>query len=128
MALQDYTDDGDIIRGSRWPPAEDVVTVSITNTGGWPAGAAAWDWSLLLSRTWRGGTVDLELDAQDVDIVGNVLSATFFATSAKTAALPAGKGRYAVEIKSDDGGDPASVSFYDCVAGTANVRNAAGEG
>ena len=128
MALQDYTEDGDIIRGSRWPPAEDVLTVEITNTGGWPAGADGWIWSLALSRTARGGTPDVELTADSADVAGNVLTLTFHATSAETAALPAGKGRFYVEVKSDDGDDPAVVSYYDCVAGTANVRDAAGEG
>ena len=124
MAEKDYTELDDIVRGSRWPPAEDVLTLEITNTGGWPGGADGWDWSLLLSRTRRGGAVDLELDAQSVSVAGNVLSATFFATDDETDSLPAGKGRYYVEVKSDNAGD---VSFYDCVAGTANVRDAAGE-
>jgi len=124
--MQDYTPDSSIVRGSRWPPAGDVLTVEITNTGGWAAGADGWTWSLCLSRTRRGGTPDLEIEADSAALNGTVMTLTFTATSAETAALPAGKGRFNVEIKSDDGA--GAVSYYDCVAGTASVRDSDGEG
>jgi hypothetical protein len=123
---QDYTANADIVRGSRWPPADDNITIQITKSSGWPASADSWTWTMVLSRTTRGGTADLEIEADSASVDGNVLTLTFHATSAETAALPAGKGRYYVEVKSDDGAD--GVSYYDCVAGTANVRDAAGEG
>jgi len=126
--MSDYTpaSPGDIIRGSRWPPAEDYCEVRIENEGGWPAGADGWDWDMLLSRTQRGGTPDLTLDAEHVSLDGDWIIARFHADDSETATLPATRGLFFVEIKSTDGG--GGVHFYDVVAGTAQVRNAAGEG
>lgn len=129
---QNYTNPDVIIRGSRWPPAEDVVTVQITNTAGWPADADDWDWYLHISRSPRGDPSDLVLTAITVAILGNVLILTFFATDVQTLTLrhvAQGEPRmHYVSIRSTDPDDGDAASFYDCVSGFAWVRNYAGEG
>lgn len=128
---ENYTDPDMLIRGSRWPPAEDVVNVQITNPGGWPADADDWDWYLHLSRSPRGDPSDLVLDAVAVALVGNVIGLNFVATAVQTLTLRhvrQGEPRpFYVSIRSVDG-DTDEVSFYDCVSGIAWVRNYAGEG
>jgi len=123
--MENYTGNGSIVRGSRWPPADDSLTVTLTKSSGWPDGADSWTWSLLLSRTWAGGDADLTLTADSVTIDGDELTATFHATPAETAALPgAGRTTYRVDLKSDDGA--GDVSYYDVVQGEADVRDYSG--
>jgi len=123
--MKDYTAEGIIVRGSRWPAVNVMKPVRITNAAGWPEGADKWTWQLSLSRTKRGGTPDLVLDAAAAILDVKTMILNFFATPAETANLPCSEGKLHVEITSDDGVD---VNYYDCVAGTAKVRSAAGEG
>ena len=140
MPLQDYTlnapdGPGPIIRGSVWPAAGDPRPVEITNAEGWPPGADGWTWKLVLSRTRRGGTPDLVVEADTVTLVGDLMLLLFRLTAPETEALPVGKGRFFVEVLSEvapgtttPGSPEVGPSYYDCVSGTANVRDAAGEG
>jgi hypothetical protein len=134
--MKDYTAYDDIVRGGRWPAAGDALTVQITNDSGWPAGADGWLWELLLSRTLRGGTPDLALAADSVSVADDVLTLTFHAAPDETLSLPgSGRQQFYVEVRSTEGGgttttgsgEPPVVSYYDCVQGTAVVRNPAGE-
>lgn len=120
--MVDYTDTDEIIRGSIWPPAGDVMTLELTKSTGW-AGAGAWTWTLMISRHMDGGTADLELVATGASIAGDVLTLLFTATSAQTAALPL-VGVYSVGLKSDNG---AIMSYYDAAQGIASVRDFVGE-
>ena len=96
----------------------------LTRSTGW-AGADAWTWELLLSRTLRAGTPDLTLTADSVAEDGTELTLTFHATPVETATLP-DKHAFAIELKSTDGA--AVVSYWDAAQGRALVRSAAGEG
>ena len=126
--MQQYTQDawGEIVRGSRWPPANDPFTIEITNTNGWPVGADSWTWEVLLSRAVAGSTPDLTLTAS-AGLDGNVLTLTFNATPAETAALPGGgRTKFYVDVRSTDGS--GVVSYYDVVQGYAWARDPAGQG
>ena len=136
--MQDYTQDGDIIRGSRWPAADEVLTIQLTKASGWPADADEWTWELCLSRTLRGGAPDLVLEASNVFVSDEILQCTFYATPAQTAALPGtGRTQFYVDLRSTEtpgttttpapGASVDIVSYYDCVHGVAWVRNPAGE-
>lgn len=128
---ENYTDPDVIIRGSRWPPAEDDVSVAILNSAGWPADADDWDWYMHISRSPRGDPSDLVLDADTVNLAANTITLTFHATAVQTLTLPhvqqGDPRQFYVDIRSVDG-DTDEVSFYDCVSGFAWVRNYAGEG
>ena len=129
---ENYTDPDMIVRGSRWPPAEDLVTVAILNAGGWPVDVEDWEWFLHLSRSPRGDPSDLVLDANTVALAANTVTLTFFATAAQTLQLPhirQGEPRmFYVDVRSVDPDEADETSFYDCVSGFAWVRNYAGEG
>ena len=129
---ENYTDPDMIIRGSRWPPAADLVNVQITNPTGWPADADDWEWYLHLSRSPRGDPTDLILTADAVALVGLVIGLNFHATAVQTLTLrhvAQGEPRmFYVDIRSVDPDDDDETSFYDCVSGFAWVRNYAGEG
>lgn len=135
MALQDYTLRNQIVRGSRWPPAGTFVEVHIQNkAGAWPDGADEWTWQLFLSHSRSGGEPDVTLEADSViyettDEEDDTIVAYFHADPDETDSLPAGYKVFYIEVASDDGaGEGAGVCYYDCVAGTARVRSAAGEG
>lgn len=124
--MKNLTEEYEIVRGGRWPPAEDYAEFTILNVGGWPVGADGWTWQLCLSRVLRGGTPDLTLDAEYADLTGNVITARFHATAAETAALPGAAAQtFYADIKSTNG---AVVSYYDIVQCTARVRSAPGPG
>lgn len=128
LGVQDYTDPDEIIRGSSWPPVDIYFGVRITHPIAWPVAAAGWTWTMQLSRQKRGSTPDLVITATSATIVGgDVMELAFKATSVQTTSLPGTEDVvYHVDIKSVGG--LGSPSFYDCVQGTAQVRNAAGEG
>jgi len=122
-----YTDPswGDIVRGSRWPPAGDDFTIEISNTGGWPDGAEGWTWQVVLSRNEFGGTPDLILNA-DASLNDTVMSLTFHAEPDETAGLPGHRRvQYRVAVRSIDGS--GVISYYDVLRGYAWVRDAVGE-
>jgi len=124
--MLDYTRNewGDIVRGSMWPPAEDPFTIELTNTNGWPAGADAWTWEVILSRIRAGGTADLVLTAS-ASVDGNVMTLEFNATGAETAGLPgSGRTKFRVDVRSDNAGE---TSYYDVLQGFAWVRDPVGE-
>jgi hypothetical protein len=126
--MEDYTRSawGEIVRGSRWPPAADPFTIEITNTNGWPVGADGWTWEVLLSRATAGDSPDLTLSAS-ADLDEGVLTLTFQAAPEETAGLPgSGRTRFFVDVRSTDGS--GVVSYYDCVQGSAWVRDPAGQG
>jgi hypothetical protein len=109
--------------------------VKIQNIGGWVAGADDWDWWMEISRTRRGGTPDLLIPAETAVLVGDTMFLTFRLSAADTAVLPIGPRRFCVEILSQAGGTttaPGDTTYdpnpYNCVAGTVEVRDAAGEG
>jgi hypothetical protein len=119
MALKNYTADEPIIRGSKWPPADDVVTVTVTKGSGWPGGSDSWTWELAFAT--RGGTSVLDATSASAGISGNDMVLTFSLTVAQTALLVGGKpATYKVELKSTNG---AVVSYYDDLAGEARVRD-----
>ncbi len=126
--MQDYTLTGwgDVIRGSRWPVADDTFTVRITNSSGWPQDADQWTWEVLLSRATAGADADLTLTAA-ASLDGNTMILTFHATPLQTDSLPGtGRRRFYVDVRSTDGAE--TVSYYDCVQGFAWVRDPAGQG
>ena len=126
--MEDYTRStwGEIIAGSRWPPAADPFTIAIANTGGWPPEAASWTWEVVLSRSRAGGTPDLTL-AASATLEGDVLTLTFHAPPQQPASLPgAGRRPFFVAVRSTDGS--GTVSYYACVQGYAWVREPAGQG
>ncbi len=126
-STRNFTPDGDIVRGGRWPPADDSISVTVTKSSGWPVGAGAWTWKLRLSRQRAGGAADLELTSDGAEIDGSDIVLTFHATSAQTAALPgAGRTKLAVQLYSDDGA--GVVSQYPPGAAYAYVSDPAGEG
>lgn len=121
----DYTsDDSEITRGSRWPEAEGVLTVTLTNDNSWPTDANTWTWSLLFSRL---GVVGMTLSAESATLTTTkVLVLTFYATPSQTQLIPgAGRQLFKVELKSID--LSGTVSYYDSVEGTAVVRDFAEE-
>ena len=123
--MADYTEHAQIIRGSRWPAAGDKLPVRLTKASGWPAGSDSWTWTLRFARAWAGGGVDLTLTADTATIDGDVMILTFAATPAQTASLPgSGQVKFNVDVKSDDGA--GELDYYDCVQGTAEVRNPTG--
>ena len=121
----DYTENGEIVRGSRWPAGDDDVTITITKSTGWPAAAASsWVWKLCLASRRSGGAADLELTASSKTINGTSISLAFSASAAETATLPgSGSKQFDVDLKSTDG---AEVSIWDALQGKAKVRDAAG--
>ena len=124
--MVDYTEKGEIIRGSQWPPGGDDLTIRLTRSSGW-VGADAWTWKLLFSRTLRGGTPDLALTATNASVAGTLLTLTFKAEDTETAALPAArKDTFHVELQSTDGS--GDVGYWDAAQGSARVRDVAGEG
>jgi hypothetical protein len=131
--MQDYTaGPGEIIRGSRWPAADESLLVILTKVNGWPAGSDDWTWELLLSHSARGGDPDLAVEAETATVSGEgdtVMTLEFSLTAAETASLP-GEGRqeFHVDVRSTDDGEAPVVCYYDCVQGTAWVRDPAGEG
>lgn len=112
---------GDIVIGSQWP-AEGYLTVSLTRTGGWPAGTADRTWKLHVSVDRLGGAPDMSLTASAAVVTDTVLALTFQATPAQTAALAAG--RNYVEIEAEEG---SNTQYYPTAAGTAQVRYPASE-
>ncbi len=121
-----YTAMGAIVRGSRWPPANDNLTVRVTKSSGWPAGSNSWIWELLLSRSLSGGISDLTLTGSNKSITDNILSMDFYATPAQTAALEGSPDMiFRVELKSNNSGE---ISYYASLQGSARVRDYAGEG
>jgi len=122
-----YTQHGEIVRGSQWPPSGKPLRVRLHSTDGW-AGADGWDWKMAISRTLRAGTPDLVLDAASVVVDGEYCTVQFQATSTETAALPgSGSQELRVEVYSDDG-TPDDPSYYDHAQGRVAVRDPAGEG
>lgn len=125
----DFTEvTGPIVRGGRWPAADDSLSVVVEKSSGWPAAAATtWTWKLLFSRTEKGGSADLELTASAAEISDTTITLTFAATPAQTAQLSgAGKITFHVDLQSTDA--DGIVSYYPTVAGTAAVRDATGQG
>ena len=122
-----YTEQGEIIRGSRWPPFSGYVTVTIVLDGGWPAAADGWDWKMRFSRKLDGSTPDLAIDADTVtdDIPNDALILKFYATPAETGSLPGGRAVFHVDIWTSGGGE---VGVHDMGQGYAQVRSMAGEG
>ena len=102
MANPNY---GYLTRGSLWPEGGAVLTVNMTRATGW-VGAAAWTWTLRISRERLGGTPDLTLASASVSVSGNVLTLTFTATHVETATLIE-TGRHYVEVHSDAAGSPS---------------------
>ncbi len=125
----DYTEKGEIVRGSRWPPFAGAVTVTVILEGGWPIGAELWDWEMRFSRRRLGAAPDLAIDPDTVtrnDLIDALLF-RIIATPAQTATLPGGDAMFNVDIWSDDaGGD--GVSIADATQGFARVRSIAGQG
>lgn len=132
MSLKDYTYSGEIVRGSRWPPAEDVLIIEITNEAGWPGDVESWLWELVLSRNLSGGAEDLAIEADSVVLAETILTLNFHIEAEDTEDLPAAGGAFKVDVRSNDGTESApgtvGLCYYPCVAGTAKVRNPAGEG
>ncbi len=118
MAMKNYTAAEPIIRGSRWPPGEDVLTMVITKSTNWPADADTWTWTLAFAE--RGDdSADAELEAASVSVSDAVLTLTFSMTGAQSAALPgSGKVILRVELVSVDG---AVTSYYYDMTGEATV-------
>jgi len=122
--MEDY---GEMVRGARYPPGDDPVTVTITKPSGWPVLAPLWTWELLISRTLRDGTPDLTIASASAAVVGTVMTLTFVGTPAETATAPdSTKPCFNVDVRSTDGAGVPSI--WKCVRGTVNVRDYAGEG
>lgn len=126
----DYTEiSGAIVRGGRWPAADGYVRTIITRTEdgvalNWPAGADAWTWCLLISRSQLGRAVDLTLTAPIVTVTLNVATLYFYASEAQTNSLPNDdKTRYWVQIRSTTGA--GEDSYYG--NGRADVESSVGE-
>jgi hypothetical protein len=126
--MPNYTLAGPIVRGSRWPAGDLAKPIILTRDDPWEEAAADWSWQLLFSRTQRGGTPDLAVRADSVTVAGKVLTILFHLTPKQTASLSRRGKTVHVELQSDDGQpDGAGVSTWDEVAGTAQVRDRAGE-
>lgn len=122
-----YTYSGELIRGSRWPPWDGEVTVTIKFTAGWPIGAELWTWLLRFSRENLGGTADLEVTADSVtrDDPNTALILKFIATPTQTLSLPPKVPKFYVDISANDG---VVLHIHDATQGYALVRLAAGHG
>jgi hypothetical protein len=123
---KDYTTVGSIIRGSRWPPADLVLTIILTKTDNWGEAAEGWLWEFLLSRHQMGGTPDISTTAVTAIVESNVITLTFRLHPEDTELIPAFLDRVHVDLRSTD--EANVITYYDCVAGTADVRSGAGEG
>jgi len=125
MALVNYTEDGEIIIGSRWPAFTGTATWTLTYTPGWPIGAESWIWSLRFSKRLSGGTPALSVDADSVsrDDLNTALILNFILTESNTNDLSPGKNE--VDIRSNNSG---TISVHDGTQGYARVRNMAGDG
>ena len=135
MVAKDYTREGAIIRGSRWPPVEGAKPVEITSENDWPPEAEDWAWTLIFSRiasiSASGGAPKLEVPADAAQLqTAKKIVCLFHMEPADSVRMPGSSlAILRVEVKSDDGSpNGAGICYYDCVAGTARVRNPAGEG
>jgi len=115
---------GVITRGGLFPVGGRRGRVRLTDTSGWTDSEDGWTWALLISRQRGGGTPDLSIEADEVSIAGNVLSAWFKADDSVTAAL-ADIGIYNVDLQSTDGS--GNVSIWHVVEGTVRVQDETGE-
>ncbi len=121
MAKKNYTSAEPVVRGSRWPPGEDVLTLVITKSTNWPADADTWTWKLLFAEQGAaaGATPEVELTAASASVSSAVITLTFFMTVAQSAVLTGeGKAVKRVELVSEDG---AVVSYYYDMTGLATV-------
>ena len=107
----------DIFAGRRWP-SDGTVWFTVTYSGGAPAGVDGWDWQLNISRSKRGGTPLLALEALSVAESSDVLTIGFVATAEDTEAF-ATEGRHWAALVSRAGTDneaerealPVNVAF-----------------
>lgn len=95
--MKKYTEEEPIIRGSRWPPGEDDVTLTVTHPSGWPADADTWTWELRVAQN-NADEVDVTLEASSASIDGNDITLLFHATPTNTADI-LGSGRTIVRIE-----------------------------
>ena len=139
MRAVNYTEAGAIVRGSRWPPGNFGFTLELDAAEEWPDAAAEdWTWTLAFSPHRHGGEAELILTAETAAIedisetVNGVeyvsrLKLGFYAMEESTEGLAAeGDAELYVDLWCDVGG--SVVSCWDAAAGTAQVRDAAGEG
>lgn len=113
---------GYMTRGGLWPEGGAVLTIALTRSTGW-AGAAAWTWTLRISRDRLGGTPDLTLTSASAVVVSTVMTLTFVATAAETDSLPE-TGRYYVQVHSKTG---IATSFYHDTLGKLEVVDGVGQ-
>lgn len=126
-----YTENAEIIRGSRWPPGRGFAKVTITYDTGWQGNeGTAWDWGM---EFWRRGrsAPDLTVTAYTAYATGGAgwpkdsVVSKYYATAGQTTNLPEpSDGRFEIEVfVLDDSGDK---SYYDVAAGIADVRDPGG--
>lgn len=122
----------EVVRGSRWPPGDDDLSIKLIKSSGWPAAAhdGTWTWTLSFHQELKGGTPDMVLTSITASLDGVDLVLTFRALPADTAALSGeARKKFYVDLESNDGGAGGGVdSYYDQAQGYAWVRDWAGPG